>query len=148
MISANFYAGISANELAMSKQILDIYRSRPVNIASIKDIEASDAVLILGEDVTNTAARLALALRQSVRNLGKKMAKNLAMTTCASTGNTGGNVKWRQLRQGKCARNDAVKRRPGRNRIRQKPGHHKPVRRFVSLEHLADIGTKIGKRRL
>lgn len=73
----NFYAGISANELAMSKQILDIYRSRPVNIASIKDIEASDAVLILGEDVTNTAARLALALRQSVRNLGKKMARDM-----------------------------------------------------------------------
>jgi len=73
----NFYAGISANELAMSKQILDIYRSRPVNIANIKDIEASDAVLILGEDVTNTAARLALALRQSVRNLGKKMARDM-----------------------------------------------------------------------
>lgn len=73
----NFYAGISTNELAMSRQILDIYRSRPVNIANIKDIEASDAVLILGEDVTNTAARLALALRQSVRNLGKKMARDM-----------------------------------------------------------------------
>ena len=73
----NFYAGVSAIELGMSQQILDIYRNRPVNIASIKAIEASDAVLILGEDVTNTSARIALALRQSVRNLGKRMAKEM-----------------------------------------------------------------------
>jgi len=70
----NFYAGVADTELAMLNQILEIYATRPVNIASVKDIEASDAVLILGEDVTNTAARLALALRQSVKNLGKEMA--------------------------------------------------------------------------
>ena len=75
--SDNFYAGISALELGMSKQILDIYRSRPVNVANVVDIEASDAILILGEDLTNTAARLALALRQSVRNLGKQMARDM-----------------------------------------------------------------------
>jgi len=71
----NFYAGVSEKELGMLDQILDIYRNSPVNVANIKDIEASDAVLILGEDVTNTAARLSLALRQSVRNLGKDMAR-------------------------------------------------------------------------
>jgi len=75
--SDNFYAGVSARELGMAQQILEIYRTRPVNIANIKDIEASDAVLILGEDVTNTAARLSLALRQSVRNLGKQMARDM-----------------------------------------------------------------------
>lgn len=73
----NFYAGVSSSELGMLHQILDIYRTKPVNIASIKDIEASDAVVILGEDVTNTAARLALAMRQSVKNEGRKMAKEM-----------------------------------------------------------------------
>jgi len=75
----NFFAGVSDNELAMSQQVLEIYRTRPVNIASIKDIEASDAVVILGEDVTNTAARIALALRQSVKNLGKQMARDMKL---------------------------------------------------------------------
>ncbi|MDG2174895.1 MAG: NADH-quinone oxidoreductase subunit NuoG [Gammaproteobacteria bacterium] len=75
----NFYAGVSANDLAMGQQILDIYRNRPVNVASIKVIEGSDAVIVLGEDVTNTAARIALALRQSVKNLGKKMARDMKL---------------------------------------------------------------------
>ena len=75
----NFYAGVSASELGMLKQVLDIYATRPVNIANIKDIEASDAIIILGEDVTNTAARISLALRQSVRNLGKDMAKAMKL---------------------------------------------------------------------
>ena len=73
----NFYAGVSSTDLGMLKQVLDIYASRPVNVTNIKDIEDSDAVVILGEDVTNTAARIALALRQSVRNLGKQMARDM-----------------------------------------------------------------------
>ncbi len=73
----NFYAGVSSAELGMYKQILDIYRTKPINVARIKDIEASDAVVILGEDVTNTAARLALAMRQSVKNEGRKMARDM-----------------------------------------------------------------------
>src|SRR5204862_7594008 len=34
---------------------------------SLHDVEHADAVLVLGEDVSNVAPRLALALRQSVR---------------------------------------------------------------------------------
>ena len=73
----NFYAGISAKELGMLNRIIEIYQNKPVNIASIKDIENSDAVLILGEDITNTAARLALGVRQSVKNLGRQMGADL-----------------------------------------------------------------------
>ena len=73
----NFHAGVSDAEFGLLNQVLDIYRNRPVNIANIRDIENSDCIVILGEDVTNTAARLALALRQSVRNLGKEMAAKL-----------------------------------------------------------------------
>jgi NADH-quinone oxidoreductase subunit G len=73
----NFYSGVSDAEFGLLNQVLDIYQNRPVNIANIKDIENSDAVLILGEDLTNTAARLALAVRQSAKNLGKDMAAKL-----------------------------------------------------------------------
>lgn len=73
----NFYAGIAENELGMLNKIIDIYQNKPVNVASIKDIESSDAVLILGEDITNTAARLALGVRQSVKNLGRQMGADL-----------------------------------------------------------------------
>jgi NADH-quinone oxidoreductase subunit G len=79
--SDNFYSGVSDLEFGMLEQVLDIYQNRPVNIASIKDIEKADAVLVLGEDVTNTAARLALALRQSVKNLGREMAAKIKLPT-------------------------------------------------------------------
>lgn len=75
----NFYAGVSDAEFGLLSQVLDIYRNRPVHVASIKDIEKSDAVLVLGEDVTNTAARIALALRQSVKNIGREMAAKLKL---------------------------------------------------------------------
>lgn len=71
----NFYAGVADAEFAMLNQILHIYQNTPVNIPSIKDMENSDAVLVLGEDVTNTAARVALALRQSVQNIAKELAE-------------------------------------------------------------------------
>ncbi|MDZ7669683.1 MAG: hypothetical protein U5Q16_09805 [Gammaproteobacteria bacterium] len=35
---------------------------------TLQDVEAADAVLVLGEDVANSAPRVALALRQTVRN--------------------------------------------------------------------------------
>ena len=75
----NFYAGVSDAEFGLLSQVLDIYQNRPVHAASIKDIEKSDAVLVLGEDVTNTAARIALALRQSVKNIGREMAAKLKL---------------------------------------------------------------------
>ncbi len=75
----NFYAGVSDQEFGLLQQVLDIYQQRPVHIASIKDMEQADAVLILGEDLTNTAARLALALRQAVKNLGKEMAAKIRL---------------------------------------------------------------------
>src|SRR5690606_27668328 len=75
----NFHAGVSDQEFALLQQVLDIYQNRPVQIASIKDMEQCDAVLVLGEDITNTAARMALALRQSVKNLGNEMAASLKL---------------------------------------------------------------------
>ncbi|HKS73251.1 MAG TPA: molybdopterin-dependent oxidoreductase, partial [Terriglobales bacterium] len=49
----------------------------PARSPSLKEIENSDAVLILGEDVTNSAPRMALSLRQSVRQQPMEIAQKL-----------------------------------------------------------------------
>jgi NADH-quinone oxidoreductase subunit G len=53
--------------LRLLNLVLEILRSSPAPAASLREIENSDAVLVLGEDVTNYAPRMALSLRQSVR---------------------------------------------------------------------------------
>jgi len=63
-----FCAGVAPAEDAMVRTIRDFLREGPVRTPSLKEIEDSDAILVLGEDVPNTAPRLALSLRQAVRN--------------------------------------------------------------------------------
>ncbi|HEY0964000.1 MAG TPA: NADH-quinone oxidoreductase subunit NuoG [Pseudomonadales bacterium] len=75
----NFYSGMSDIEYQLVNRVVDVIWNRPVHVASIKEIEKCDAIVILGEDVTNTAARIALALRQSVKNIGLEMAAKLKL---------------------------------------------------------------------
>ena len=70
----NFYAGISDREHDANKLMLQLHRDSAFNIPSVRDIEKADAVLIVGEDVTNTAPRIALALRQCVRSKASELA--------------------------------------------------------------------------
>jgi NADH-quinone oxidoreductase subunit G len=63
----NFYQGVPEIEAAHLKLILKIMKSGKIHIPSLKEIEEVDAILILGEDVTNSAPRLALSLRQAVQ---------------------------------------------------------------------------------
>src|SRR6185437_11364414 len=63
----HFFAGVREDELARIKSMVGILQAGPARVASIRDAEESDAVLVLGEDVTNSAPRLGLALRQSLR---------------------------------------------------------------------------------
>ena len=71
----NFYHGISKKEYKLTKTILNYLQSSSVAVPSLKQIETADAVLILGEDLINTAPMIALALRQAVRNLTYDEAK-------------------------------------------------------------------------
>ncbi len=73
----NFYAGVSKKEWRLSRLALDIMQSSPAKAASLLDVACSDAALILGEDVTQTAPRLALALRQSARQAALKAAAKM-----------------------------------------------------------------------
>ncbi|HEX2987078.1 MAG TPA: molybdopterin-dependent oxidoreductase, partial [Chloroflexota bacterium] len=73
----SFCTGMSDVDHRLVATILEILRRGPVPSASLKDARESDAVLVLGEDVTNTAPMLALSLRQSVRNRPMKRVAKL-----------------------------------------------------------------------
>lgn len=73
----NYASGMADSEAALVGDILNIMQHSGVHSPSLKEIEQADAILILGEDVTNTAPRMALSLRQSVRNLAKQMAAEM-----------------------------------------------------------------------
>ncbi len=64
----NFYHGISSETYELVKTAVQIIKSYPAQTPSLKDVEKSDAIFILGEDLTNTAPMLALAVRQASRN--------------------------------------------------------------------------------
>ena len=63
----NFYHGISRKEQHLTKTVLDFLQNSGVYTPSLKEIEKADAVIVLGEDLTNTAPMIALALRQAAR---------------------------------------------------------------------------------
>lgn len=73
----NFYAGFSRTEAVLVAAILEVVRNWPVRVPALREVERADAVLVLGEDATNTAPRLALALRQAVRNRALELAEGL-----------------------------------------------------------------------
>jgi NADH-quinone oxidoreductase subunit G len=62
-----FYNGMSEKESGLVALAIEILQKGPARAASLRETEEADAVLVLGEDVTNTAPRVALSLRQSVR---------------------------------------------------------------------------------
>ncbi len=63
----NFFIGMSPREHDLVSTAIDIVQKGPARTPSLKETEQADAVFVLGEDVTNTAPMLALALRQAVR---------------------------------------------------------------------------------
>jgi NADH-quinone oxidoreductase subunit G len=62
----NFYQGVSETEAQLMCTILHALNSGHIHTPSLKETEKADAVLVLGEDLTNAAPLLALALRQAV----------------------------------------------------------------------------------
>jgi NADH-quinone oxidoreductase subunit G len=62
-----FHQGVSAKEARLMAEALRLLQEGPAASPSLHEVALADAVLVLGEDVTNTAPMLDLALRQSVR---------------------------------------------------------------------------------
>ena len=71
---ANFYPGIGDDEHAINQLILELHKDKVFHTPSVREIGQADAVVIVGEDITNTAPRIALAVRQSVRNKAEELA--------------------------------------------------------------------------
>lgn len=70
----HFYSGIEAGELERIRLIAKVLKDSPLPIPTLREVEEHDAVFVLGEDLTQTAARMALGLRQSVKNKAEDMA--------------------------------------------------------------------------
>jgi NADH-quinone oxidoreductase subunit G len=75
----NFYTGMSEREFGLISSLITILQKGPARSPSLHEVRASDAVFVLGEDVTNTSPLLALALRQSVRWKPLEKAKKLGI---------------------------------------------------------------------
>lgn len=75
----NFFMGIDTGEAARLQTVVDILRDGPAQTPTLREVEQADAVLILGEDLTNTAPLLDLAVRQAVLNVPLEEAKKLGI---------------------------------------------------------------------
>jgi hypothetical protein len=69
-----FYSGMEAGELARVRLALNVLNNSPLPVPTLRDIEDHDAVFVLGEDLTQTAARVALAVRQATKGKAEAMA--------------------------------------------------------------------------
>lgn len=79
LVGPDCYAnGMTTTDRQMHRDILDVLASRIVS-PSMADAESYDAILVVGEDVTNHAPRLALSIRQAVRNRGRALAADLGI---------------------------------------------------------------------
>ncbi|CUX96749.1 NADH-quinone oxidoreductase subunit NuoG [Candidatus Doolittlea endobia] len=70
----NFYTGIDSSEQNRLALMLNVLRNGGIRTPSLREIEGYDAVLVLGEDLTQTGARIALAVRQAVKGKAREMA--------------------------------------------------------------------------
>jgi NADH-quinone oxidoreductase subunit G len=70
----HFYSGMSDQDTKLVRLAAQILSAGPVRTPSLAETESADAVLILGEDLTNTAPRLSLSLRQLVHRKASRAA--------------------------------------------------------------------------
>lgn len=71
----NYSTGIEAGELSRLQLMLNVLRESGIYTPSLREIESYDAVIVLGEDVTQTGARIALAIRQALKGKARQMAE-------------------------------------------------------------------------
>lgn len=75
--AGNFSVGIAANELACLQLARELLQNGPLPTPTLREIEDHDAVFVLGEDLTQTSARVALALRQAVKGKATEIAASM-----------------------------------------------------------------------
>lgn len=73
----NFYLGMADAETRLISSVIRILRQGPVPSAALSDVSEADAVLVLGEDVSNVAPMLDLALHRSILRKPSAIARDL-----------------------------------------------------------------------
>jgi len=79
----NFSAGYSSQQMAVAnehQQLLSQYFSED-KMLSLREIEQCDFILLIGEDLTKSSPRVALALRQACRNSGIEKAASMGVAS-------------------------------------------------------------------
>ena len=71
----NFCRGLSDSERVVTDQVCSILMKGGFHVPSVTEVEDADVVFVIGEDISNTAPRIALAIRQATRNVSYEMAK-------------------------------------------------------------------------
>jgi NADH-quinone oxidoreductase subunit G len=74
---SRFHTGMADHEAKLAARAIEILQRGPMRTPTLREIEECDAVFILGEDLTSVAPRMALTIRQSVRQQPMETAKNL-----------------------------------------------------------------------
>ena len=82
----NFCVGVKDSELELLNSSLEIMREGGFSVPSLDQVEQSDAVLVLGEDISNSAPRIALAVRQSTRLVSFELATGAEIPTWQDAG--------------------------------------------------------------
>ena len=70
----NYSTGLNHQQQTLVNKCIEVLSTDGIYNPTLTDIEKHDAVLVLGEDITQTAARVALSIRQSAKNEAVKMA--------------------------------------------------------------------------
>ncbi|HEY1760911.1 MAG TPA: NADH-quinone oxidoreductase subunit NuoG [Bryobacteraceae bacterium] len=73
----HFHTGMPDAEAGLVESMIAILRRGPMRTPTLREIEECDAVFILGEDITNVAPRMALSVRQAIRQQPMEIAKGL-----------------------------------------------------------------------
>ncbi len=74
MGQANYSTGVAQKEQSLVELAASIMQTEGIYNPNMREIESYDAVLILGEDLTQTAPRMALSVRQAAKNKAREMA--------------------------------------------------------------------------
>ena len=70
----NFCRGLGEQERQSTDQACAILMRGGFSVPTVSEVEDADAIFVVGEDISNTAARVALAVRQAIRNVSFDMA--------------------------------------------------------------------------
>ncbi|CAL1329084.1 NADH-quinone oxidoreductase subunit G [Candidatus Providencia siddallii] len=66
--SENFFSDFSDGEHSRLQLILNILKNGGIYTPTLREIEKYDMILVLGEDLTQTSPRMALSIRQAIKN--------------------------------------------------------------------------------